>query len=104
MALLRTPTLDLDGILLADRGRLIALAKKRQDSARQKKPLEPLDKQLADALATARERLAARTHRHTAIAHPDFDDALPIAERRAEIADLIANNQVVILCGETGSG
>lgn len=29
---------------------------------------------------------------------------LPISERREEISELIANNQVLILCGETGSG
>ena len=104
MAHLLNSTLNLDGILSADRGRLIALAKKREDFAQQQKPLESLDKQLADALSAARERFAARKLRHTAIAHPHFDDALPIAERRAEIAALIAKHQVVILCGETGSG
>ncbi len=33
-----------------------------------------------------------------------FDAALPIVARRQEIADAIAANQVVIVCGETGSG
>jgi ATP-dependent helicase HrpA len=33
-----------------------------------------------------------------------FDDALPINQHRDEIAELIENNQVVIVCGETGSG
>ena len=97
-------SLNLDGIVMADRGRLIALAKKREDFRRQQKPLEQLDKQFVNALVVSRERFAARTLRHTAIAHPHFDDALPIAERRAEIAALIAKHQVVILCGETGSG
>ncbi|MFW2440010.1 MAG: ATP-dependent RNA helicase HrpA [Arenicellales bacterium] len=35
---------------------------------------------------------------------PAFDDALPINQHREEIARLIENNQVVIVCGETGSG
>ncbi|WP_434779555.1 ATP-dependent RNA helicase HrpA [Neisseria sp. Ec49-e6-T10] len=35
---------------------------------------------------------------------PDFDDHLPINQKRDEIAQLIQNNQVVIICGETGSG
>jgi ATP-dependent helicase HrpA len=35
---------------------------------------------------------------------PAFDDALPIAEHRAEIARLISAHPVVIVCGETGSG
>jgi ATP-dependent helicase HrpA len=33
----------------------------------------------------------------------NFPD-LPISEKREEISELIANNQVLILCGETGSG
>ena len=35
---------------------------------------------------------------------PTFDDSLPINQHRDEIAQLIENNQVVIVCGETGSG
>src|SRR3970282_1013976 len=33
-----------------------------------------------------------------------FDPALPVSERREEIARAIAANQVTIVCGETGSG
>ena len=33
-----------------------------------------------------------------------FDESLPINERRGEIAELIKSNQVVVICGETGSG
>lgn len=35
---------------------------------------------------------------------PQFDDSLPVHEKRAEIRDAIAANQVTIICGETGSG
>ena len=42
-------------------------------------------------------RLAARP----AIA---YDDELPVSARRGEIAEAIAQHQVVIVCGETGSG
>lgn len=35
---------------------------------------------------------------------PSFDDLLPVSSRRADIAQTIARHQVVILCGETGSG
>ena len=98
------PRLNLDEVLAADRGRLLALVKKRQDFARQKKPHDQVDKQLAAALAQARQRFVSRQQRHAAIAHPVFDDALPIAARRAEIAALIHEHQVVIVCGETGSG
>ena len=33
-----------------------------------------------------------------------YDNELPIVQRREEIADLIRNNQVAVVCGETGSG
>jgi len=33
-----------------------------------------------------------------------YDNDLPIVQRREEIADIIRNNQVCVVCGETGSG
>ena len=33
-----------------------------------------------------------------------YDEDLPIVQRREEIADLIRHHQVVVVCGETGSG
>ncbi|MRR50487.1 MAG: ATP-dependent RNA helicase HrpA [Rhodocyclaceae bacterium] len=33
-----------------------------------------------------------------------YDDALPVNQKRVEIARAIAENQVVVICGETGSG
>ncbi|HNK32237.1 MAG TPA: helicase-related protein, partial [Plasticicumulans sp.] len=35
---------------------------------------------------------------------PVFDDALPVNQRREDIAALIRAHQVVVVCGETGSG
>ncbi len=35
---------------------------------------------------------------------PEFPPELPICARREEIAKAIASRQVVIVCGETGSG
>lgn len=35
---------------------------------------------------------------------PEYDNTLPVHEKRAEIKNAIAENQVVIVCGETGSG
>ena len=42
--------------------------------------------------------------RHTTKPFPDFPANLPINERAEEICKLIEENQVIILCGETGSG
>jgi ATP-dependent helicase HrpA len=99
--------ISFDDILSADRGRLIALDKKRRDFAKLGKPHEQIDQQIAAQLTQAQERFRARKARHDLImgpSGPEFDNGLPIAERRGEIADLIRKNQVVILCGETGSG
>jgi|TARA_A100001391_G_scaffold204958_1_gene202727 ATP-dependent helicase HrpA len=38
------------------------------------------------------------------IPKPDFSADLPVIERRHEVAKAIEENQVIILCGETGSG
>ncbi|MDA0983175.1 MAG: ATP-dependent RNA helicase HrpA [Proteobacteria bacterium] len=35
---------------------------------------------------------------------PGFDPALPVNQKRADIARAVAEHQVVIVCGETGSG
>lgn len=53
------------------------------------------------ALARSVERREARASRRPPIAYPDD---LPVAQRAAEIARAIDAHQVVIVCGETGSG
>ncbi|MBC8107048.1 MAG: ATP-dependent RNA helicase HrpA [Anaerolineae bacterium] len=42
--------------------------------------------------------------RRARLPRPTFADELPIAQRKREIAELIERNQVVVVCGETGSG
>ncbi len=98
------PRINLDNILSADRGKLIALEKKRREFARAGASNDELNKQFDGAFAAACARFESRRARHSMVAKPTFDDALPIAARRAEIAELIRKHQVVILCGETGSG
>ena len=56
---------------------------------------------LAQQIRASRDKA---NHRQERLPEPVFDDALPIANRRAEIGAAIAANQVVIVCGETGSG
>ena len=55
----------------------------------------------AAAAARLAERIAARLAGRPAIAYPE---ELPVTARREEIARVIQENQVVIVCGETGSG
>ncbi|MDQ7089325.1 MAG: ATP-dependent RNA helicase HrpA [Methylococcales bacterium] len=47
--------------------------------------------------------IAQCQQRHRSIPKIEFPD-LPISDKRDEITELIKNNQVIILCGETGSG
>ncbi len=47
---------------------------------------------------------AAVAARRARLPKPEFQDDLPVNERRDDIAALIAQHQVVIVCGETGSG
>src|SRR5882672_7372785 len=47
----------------------------------------------------------AEIERRRALApRPEFPPELPICTKREEIAKAISSNQVVIVCGETGSG
>jgi len=45
-----------------------------------------------------------RARQRNAIPPITFPDELPVSGRRDEIARTIAAHQVVIVCGETGSG
>jgi ATP-dependent helicase HrpA len=42
--------------------------------------------------------------RRAALPKPEYPEELPVSARRADIAKAIAKHQVVIVCGETGSG
>ncbi len=52
-------------------------------------------------LAASRRAVEERRSR---LPRPEFQADLPVNEKRAEIAELIRQHQVVIVCGETGSG
>jgi ATP-dependent helicase HrpA len=93
---------DLAGsAMLADRHRLRSrLRGIERSAARGADVTEALRKLAADAERSAgifRDRAAS-------IPHPTFPQDLPVVERREEIAKAIAQNQVLVLSGETGSG
>src|ERR671915_387437 len=57
------------------------------------------------ALARDVERsFARRAEREQNLPRPTYPQALPVVEKKDEIARVIAEHQVVVLCGETGSG
>ncbi|HEX5056851.1 MAG TPA: ATP-dependent RNA helicase HrpA [Gammaproteobacteria bacterium] len=59
--------------------------------------LPALQQEIAAALLRQHERLRKKPQ-------PEYPAELPVAERRAEILKAIQDHQVVIVCGETGSG
>ncbi len=88
---------EIETCLLRDRRWLHAQARRiaqgKSDSAEEVALAQRLQQSAA---------LAAR--RAIALPTPAFPDELPITERLDEISALIRNNQVIVLCGETGSG
>ncbi len=65
---------------------------------------EKREKLQADFTALLTRSQAGLAKRQAALPKPEFQDDLPVNERRGEIAELISQHQVVIVCGETGSG
>jgi len=77
--------------------RRLAGLRKQQDLALNASQLSQFESKLTASI-TRREL------RQQQLPKPEFNQDLPVTERRAEIADAIQNNQVIILSGETGSG
>ncbi len=55
-------------------------------------------------LQDARNSAARRAERAARLPQPTFPPELPVSARHQEIAQAISSHQVVVLCGETGSG
>ncbi|MDE1545004.1 ATP-dependent RNA helicase HrpA [Dechloromonas agitata] len=85
--------------LTADAKRLRGLQRELLRSGGEKK--QKLQADLGALLAQSQAAVAARRDK---LPKPEFQSDLPVNERRADIAELIAKHQVVIVCGETGSG
>ena len=85
--------------LTADSRKLRALARELRQAVGDKR-----SKAQADFAALHERSKAAVAERRSRLPKPEFQSDLPVNERRADIAELIAKHQVVIVCGETGSG
>jgi ATP-dependent helicase HrpA len=92
---------QLQGTLAADHPRIATLLAAIEERGRAGRPVERERALLADLLERSRARYAARLAR---IPQPQFPEELPIAQHRDEIAKLIREHPVTIVCGETGSG
>jgi ATP-dependent helicase HrpA len=98
----------LQNTLTADAKRLRGLQREilspKGTSSGAQSTAEKRQKMQADFGALLAASQAAVTERRGKLPKPEFQPDLPVNERRDEIARLIAGNQVVIVCGETGSG
>ncbi|MCB1773370.1 MAG: AAA family ATPase, partial [Gammaproteobacteria bacterium] len=87
---------DTEDCLLRDRPRLRGLRRKAGE------PSSGSEAELAFARLQAESR--AIVGKRAAAVAPTFPAQLPVSERVDEIRELIEANQVIVLCGETGSG
>lgn len=73
------------------------LAQLQQNTVPEDKQIEALSQQIEASAARCQRRASQRPK-------PTFEADLPVIARREEIANAIRAHQVIILCGETGSG
>ena len=92
---------DLDACLLADRPglrRRLRVLRQRQERG------QPTEEGRARLWQEIEASQAVVERRRAWVPAIQFPPELPVSARREEVATLIARHQVLILCGETGSG
>ncbi len=87
--------------LLAEQAALAKRLGKIRKRLQQKQPADKAIANLQQALTTA---IMRQQQRQQQCPVPDYPLDLPVVARREEIRKAIAAHQVVIICGETGSG
>jgi len=87
--------------MISDRHAFRRQLDKLRSLAAANKPADGPLQQLESAMARSVGRLKQRLER---LPVPIYPEELPVSGKRTEIAAAIAANQVVIVCGETGSG
>lgn len=92
---------QINGCMGADRARLRARIRGLRRRSDRGLPVDKGLKRLNEDIRRSVEKRAKRAAAMPAVSYPDD---LPIAARRAEIADAIRENQLVVVCGDTGSG
>jgi ATP-dependent helicase HrpA len=92
--------------MLADRQPLRRRLQQAKSWLDQGKPqdLERMPKLLAEIAAQMQVSMEKLRERIAHLPQPEFADNLPVNQKKDEIAAAISKHQVVIVCGETGSG
>ncbi|MDY0071478.1 MAG: ATP-dependent RNA helicase HrpA [Thauera sp.] len=86
-------------------GKRVAGREGGKESGRQDDQRQERREQLSADFAALQERSrAAYAARQAALPQVEFPEELPVSARREEIAALMSRHQVIIVCGETGSG
>jgi len=91
---------DLAGCLIRDRHSIRSRLRHLRRRARAGQPFDEGLAKLWDCIRASQAVVAQRQALVPRIEYPD----LPVSERRDEVAALIERHQVIVLCGETGSG
>lgn len=92
---------QLQSCMLADRFPLGRRLQQARDLIKQKKSVEKTLTDIARKVQSSSQKMAQRLEK---LPKPEYPLDLPVSSRRDEIAKAIEENQVVIVCGETGSG
>ena len=87
--------------MLADRFPLKRRLYQLRDALKQNKPVDKSLVDIAHKVQASQQRLQARL---SALPTPEYPPELPVSSKKDEIAAAIQKHQVVIVCGETGSG
>lgn len=87
--------------MLADRFPLKRRLNQLRDALKQNKPVDKSLVDIAHKVQASQQRLQARL---SALPKPEYPPELPVSGKKDEIASAIQKHQVVIVCGETGSG
>ncbi|OSM05255.1 ATP-dependent RNA helicase HrpA [Magnetofaba australis] len=99
---LNTLWTQLDNALRRDQTRLRRRIQGAQKAVKQNRG--PKEETLLELEQAVSDAVTRRDERVRAIPEPNFPEQLPVSARRDEIAAAIREHQVVVLCGETGSG
>jgi ATP-dependent helicase HrpA len=92
---------QLSTCMLVDRFVLRRRLQQAKDYIKQNKPIEQSLVDIARKVQSSSQQYAQRLEK---LPKPEYPLELPVSSRRDEIAKAISENQVVIVCGETGSG
>ncbi len=92
---------QLSSCMLTDR---FALGRRLQQARSLLQQGKPVEHSVRDISAKIRESSARLNTRIAALPVPTYPEELPVSGKRDEIAAAITKHQVVIVCGETGSG